>query len=351
MTTTTGPGRSPFRRTLQAMRPILGTSLLILVAGFLWNVAVATWQHKRNPVPGAFYSVGGTLMHIDCRGTGSPTLVLEAAASAPWSEWRNVEPALSRITQVCAYDRAGHGWSPPRSGPRDAVTIVRELHSLLDQAGVKRPFVLAGHSAGGLYVREYSREFPTGLAGVALIESSSPRQIDELPGFRKGYEQDKADAKRELWEDRLRVWFGWERLTGNCRVSSKDFGGWTGQYDSMACRPAFVDTDECELNYFEESSKQAGRLASFGRIPLLVITRDPNLRDGMTARGLAQIPVWQAEQEMSKSLSPLSWRVIARNSGHMVPHDRRDLIIAELTRLIGYLRGGPEPAFGSTTTE
>jgi pimeloyl-ACP methyl ester carboxylesterase len=90
-------------------------------------------------------------MHIDCSGTGSPPVVLEAAASAPWSQWRKVQPELSRITQDCSCDSAGHGWSKPREGARDAETIVRELHSLLDKAGVKRPFVLAGLSAGGLY--------------------------------------------------------------------------------------------------------------------------------------------------------------------------------------------------------
>ena len=131
---------------------------------------------------------------------------------------------------------------------------------------------MAGHSAGGLFVREYAREFPADVAGVALIESSSPRQIDELPGFLASYEEDKQDAERELWEDRLSVWSGWQRLLGRCHVLAKDFPGWAGQYNAMACRPDYVDTDESELNYFKESSKQAGRLTSFGRIPLVVIT-------------------------------------------------------------------------------
>jgi pimeloyl-ACP methyl ester carboxylesterase len=188
--------------------------VLLLLALTLWSLAMAKWQHARNPVPGNFYTVEGLQMHIDCSGSGSPAVVLEAGSSAPWSLWRKVQPEVSQITRVCSYDRAGHGWSEPRKGPRDAETIVRELHSLLDKAGVKRPFILAGHSAGGLYVREYAREFPSDLAGASLIESSSPRQIDELPGFRAGYEKDKEGAKRELWDDRLRVWSGWERLLG-----------------------------------------------------------------------------------------------------------------------------------------
>ena len=116
----------------------------------------------------------------------------------------------------------------------------------------------------------------------------------------------------------------------------------------MACRPDYVDTDECALDYFELSSKQAGRLTGFGSEPLLVITRDPNKRDGMSPRVVAQSPIGEREQEESKSLSPLSWRVIARNSGHMVPLDRPDLIFTEMSYLIGYLRGGSAPPFGTT---
>jgi pimeloyl-ACP methyl ester carboxylesterase len=343
-------GHRSFGRSVARVAAISAAfCVLLLLTLSLWNLVMAKWQHAHSPVPGNFYTVEGLQMHIDCSGTGSPAVVMEAAASAPWSLWRKVQPELSQITRVCSYDRAGHGWSEPRKGSRDAEMIVRELHSLLDKAGMKGPFVLAGHSAGGLYVREYAREFPAEVAGVALIESSSPQQLDEVPGFRASYEQDKRDAKRKLWEDRLRVWSGWERLLGHCHVPAKDFPGWAGQYNAMACRPDYVDTDESELSYFEESFKQAGRLVSLGSIPLLVISRDPNLqRAGMTERQMSQQPVLAREQEAFKSLSPLSWRVIARNSGHMVPLDRPDVIVAEITRLVDYIRGGATPPFGST---
>jgi len=100
----------------------------------LWNLAAAKWQHERNPVPGNFYTVEGLQMHIDCSGTGSPPVVLEAAASAPWSQWRKAQPELSRITQVCSYDRAGHGSrcalisSNPVSGQRQAPVGLGDLN-------------------------------------------------------------------------------------------------------------------------------------------------------------------------------------------------------------------------------
>jgi pimeloyl-ACP methyl ester carboxylesterase len=318
----------------------LAACLLFFVVLSVWNVVAEGRWKQQHPVPGYFYSIEGKQMHIVCAGTRSPTVVLESAASARWLQWRKVQPELSQVTRVCSYDRAGHGWSEPRNRSRDAETIARELHSLLEHAAVKRPFVFASESAGGLYVREYGREFPAEIAGVALIESSSPQQIDELPGFRASWEEDKRDAQRKLWEDRLHVWSGWERLLGHC----------TSRTNAVDCRPGYVDMDANELPYFEESSQQAGRLKSFGNVPLLIVTGEKEIMAGNTAEDSVQGAVWDREQEASKSLSPLSWRVIARGSGHIVPIDRPDVVIAEITRMISYLRGGPEPPFGSTTT-
>jgi pimeloyl-ACP methyl ester carboxylesterase len=346
----------PFIQRIARMVGILAGSCLLLLLGLsLWNLAVTEWQHAHNPVAGDFYSVEGRQMHIYCTGTGSPTVIMEAGASATWLAWRRVQPELSQLTRVCSYDRAGHGWSEPRPGPRDAQTIARELHALLDQAGVQRPLVLAGHSAGGLYLREYARAFPAEVAGVVFIDSSSPQQVDELPGWRASYEQDKQARGRELLLEKLRVWSGWQRLMGRCRVLPSDEAevqGFVGQYNAMMCRPAYVGGEDNELIYFEETFKQAGRLTSFGNVPLLIISRDTDQRrEGMTANSIAGQPVWAREQETLKSLSPLSWSVIARGAGHSVHHDRLDLVVAEMTLLIRYLRGGPAPPFGTTTIE
>jgi len=117
----------------------------------------------------------------------------------------------------------------------------------------------------------------------------------------------------------------------------------------MACRPRYVDSDESELSDFEKSCGEAARLTSFGNIPLLIISRDPDLpRVGMTDRQIAQEVVWNREQEELKSLSALSWRVIAHGSGHMVPQSRPDVIIREITVLVSYPSGGPTPPFGTT---
>jgi pimeloyl-ACP methyl ester carboxylesterase len=345
--------RSFTQKSARIVGILAGSLLLALAALSLWNLAVTKWQHARNPVPGDFYSIDRRLMHLSCSGAGSPTVVIEAGASANSLGWQGVQTKLSQLTRVCTYDRAGHGWSQPRTGPRDAEAIARELHALLDQARVQRPLVLTGHSAGGLYVREYAREFPGEVAGVVLIDASSPQQIDELPGWRKSYEADKQDFARQLRWEKLRVWSGWERLMGRCHnAPSLELRYLAGQYDAEMCRPEYVGGEDAEFLYFETTCRQAARLSSFGNVPLLVISQDPGRRsEGMTPEAIAGNAVWAREQEALKSLSSRSWRVVARGAGHGVQHDRLDLVVAQMSRLIAYLRGGAAPPFGSTVIE
>jgi pimeloyl-ACP methyl ester carboxylesterase len=332
---------------------VVGLLVFLLFVPALWNITVATWQHARNPVPGHLYSVTGRWMHIECSGTGPPTVVIEVAASASWLAWQGVQRQLSQTTAVCTYDRAGHGWSEPRLGSRDAVTIVGELHALLNAAGVEPPLVLAGHSAGGLYVLEYAREFPKETAAVGLIDASSPRQIDELPGWRASYEEEKRERDRQLWKERLAVWSGWDRLLGHCRNDpSPELQDLAGQYNALMCRPTYVGGDESEFIDFEATANEAARLTTLGHIPLLVISRDIR-RPGAEndADAIVEDAVWDREQERFKNLSPLSWRVIARGAGHSVQHDRLDVVVKEMTMLVRAMRGGPAPPYGSTVTE
>lgn len=309
-------------------------------------------MHWKNPVPGSFYSVGGYQMHIQCSGSGLPTVVMEAAATASWLAWRRVQPQLSQQTRVCSYDRAGHGWSDLRPGPRDADHIVGELHDLLNQAGIERPLVLVGHSAGGLYARAYAGRFPGEVAGVALLDASSPRQLDVLPGWRAAFEQNRRDHSARLRWEKLRVWSGWERLMGRCSVEdSGEAPDIVGQYAAMMCRPTFIGGEDSEYAYFEETSRQAARVANLGTLPLLIISRDPAAEEDSSSETMAQERAWDQEQERMRALSPLSWRVVARGSGHAVHHARLELVVSEARLLIDYVGGGAAPPFGTTVVK
>jgi pimeloyl-ACP methyl ester carboxylesterase/MFS family permease len=327
-----------------------GACLLLLLPLSAWNLEMTEWQHMHNPAPGDFYSVEGRQMHLYCSGAGSPTIVIEAGLGNDWLNAQEVQPELSRLTRVCTYDRSGLGWSEPRSGPRDAATIARQLHALLDAAGVQRPLVLTGHSGGGIYVREFASEFPAEVVGVVLVDSASPQQFEELPGFRDSYEEFVRSAPGKLRWKKLRVWSGLQRLAGRCQGRPpEDLKDMAAQYDAEKCRTDYEGGDAGEYVDFAEAAKQVAHHTTLGGKPLLILSEDPDRRTEETSSAeVAVFQAWDREQEALKSLSPMSWRVIARGSAHGIYQARPDAVVAEMSRLIVYLRGGPAPEFGST---
>jgi pimeloyl-ACP methyl ester carboxylesterase len=138
-------------------------------------------------MPGRLVDVGDHQLHISCTGSGSPTVVLEAGLgdiSAVMAGW--IAPNVAATTRVCVYDRAGRGWSESADGPQDGEQTATDLHTLLANAGESGPYVLAGHSAGGIYVLNFAKLFPQDTAGMVLLDSMHPEQYERMaswPGF------------------------------------------------------------------------------------------------------------------------------------------------------------------------
>jgi hypothetical protein len=185
------------------------------------------------------------------------------------------------------------------------------------------------------------------------MDSVSPRQFDELPGFRISYDDFLRVEPRKLWWEKARVWSGLQRLAGHCHGRPpKDLVSMTGQYDAEKCRPAYIGADFGEYLDLEMASRQAARLTSLRGKPLLILSRDPDLRTGqMNLEDVKVLVAWDREQEALKSLSQMNWRVIARGSGHDIYDTRPDVFIGEVTRLLTYLHDGRAPQFGTTTIE
>jgi pimeloyl-ACP methyl ester carboxylesterase len=126
------------------------------------------------PPPGQLIDVGGHRLHLNCTGSGSPTVVLEPGLGevSPAMAW--IASAVAHDTRVCVYDRAGRGWSDPADGPEDATQIAADLHTLLNRGHIPGPYVLAGHSFGGLYVLTFAATYPDQVAGLVLLDSTAP---------------------------------------------------------------------------------------------------------------------------------------------------------------------------------
>ncbi len=162
--------------------PVLGALLLASVGGAYESVAVAG-ETRTSAMPGHLYDVGGYRLHLDCTGTGSPTVVLQSGMAETSPYWARIAPAVATNTRVCAYDRAGQGWSDRSPHAADGTQTARDLHALLTAAHEEGPFVLVGHSSGGVYALNYAADYSDQVAGLVLLDSSSPRQVELVPSF------------------------------------------------------------------------------------------------------------------------------------------------------------------------
>ena len=151
------------------------------------TVACAGQRARRdpNPVvlgPGHLVAIGdGRSLYLHCECTGSPTVILEAGFGGNSDDWSEVQGPLGRATRTCAYDRAGLGSSLPIPGVHDAADEIADLDLLLEAADIPPPYVLVGHSYGGLLVRLFAHANPFVTAGVVLVDSDRSRGLP-LPG-------------------------------------------------------------------------------------------------------------------------------------------------------------------------
>ena len=172
------------RRILRWIRKAVLWSLVVLlvalVVGAIYQ-AIGTEIDQREAFPGSgeMVDVGEHRVHLNCLGQGSPTVVLDGGwgyTSVEWSGW--VQPEEAEHTRVCAYDRAGMGWSEPAPSPLDANRVASDLHTLLQKADEEGPYVLVGHSLAGLYSRIYAKRYPEEVAGMVLVDSTHPDQFE-----------------------------------------------------------------------------------------------------------------------------------------------------------------------------
>lgn len=160
-------------RSRWLLYPVLGVLALLAVGGALEAVVEAT-DDSRSTAGGELVDVGGHRLFVACTGAGSPTVVLESGLGEGATYWARIAPEVASTTRVCSYDRAGRGRSEPAGAPRDGAAIARDLHALLAAAGIPGPYVLAGHSSGGVYVRVFAAAYPAEVAGVVLLDAQSP---------------------------------------------------------------------------------------------------------------------------------------------------------------------------------
>lgn len=310
--------------------------------------AIALHHFRAHP-PGQMYLVNGHRMRIDCTGSGSPTIVLDAGLGNDGLIWGGVQPVLAKTTRVCSYDRAGFGWSEALPPPRDADHIAAELHGLLAAAGIGGPIVLMGHSIAGIYIRDYATRYPEQVAGLIFVDGSTPLQ-NRQPVFKA------LDAKGQPWYSVLvnqgAFALGLPRLFRQC---SRNFPGFEPRAATLQaedlCHEQFGSID-AEEDSFDRSGEETVHTGPYGAIPILILSNDP-AKHGDERRLADATKAWNQMQEDLKKLSMRSRRIIAKGSTHYIQLDRPELIEREVPLFIQQIRGtASQPSdYGSTSTE
>jgi pimeloyl-ACP methyl ester carboxylesterase len=319
-----------------------------------FNAVAQLWFRAHNPPPGETYLVNGHKMHMNCTGSGSPTIVLDAGLGNDSLIWGGVQPVLSRTTRVCSYDRAGFGWSDALPAPRDADHIAVELHELLLQAKVSGPIVLMGHSIAGIYMRDYATRYPADLAGIVFVDASTPLQ-DENPAFKAMASRGPMQWSR-VWLARSGLIVGLPRLMGQCSQPIRGFEAHAGKLQAEDSCHLHIGAVSAELDSFNRSGQETVHTGPYGALPILIFSQDPakSLPKQNPPRQLVGVEqAWNLMQEDLKRLSTRSLRIIAKGSSHLVQIDRAELIENEVPLFIEQIRGTvPQPTdYGSTVTE
>lgn len=278
------------RRDLTGPGRWLVTAVLVILAtasagAGVRNVTTDSFA-STYPAPGVVRSVGDHDLHIACRGHGRPTVVLISGLGEFSASWARIRDGVSPTTRVCAYDRAGQGWSDDVAHPQDGIAAAEDLHVLLATAGETGPFVLVGHSIGGPYSMTYADRYPDEVAGMVLLDSTSPHQFDAIPNYPVQY----ALMRRAygVLPTLARMGLG-VVLTGSHLPA-----GDAAPVDAMSATPRAGRNARDELSALPVVFRQAQALTSLGDRPLVVLTSAENARD---------TDGWTTAQEQMTALS------------------------------------------------
>jgi pimeloyl-ACP methyl ester carboxylesterase len=290
-------------------------------------------------------------MHIDCTGSGSPIIVLDAGLGNDAITWAAVQPVLARTTRVCAYDRAGFGLSQARPTSCDADHIADELHGLLLEAKVTGPILLMGHSIAGIYIRDYATRYPEDVAGMVFVDGSTP-MFQDNPAIKAMMGNGPPPWAVVVAKAAFIV--GVPRLLGRCSHTRAGLDAQDAQLQAEDFCEMHVQASLGESGNIERSGLETVHTGPYGALPILIFSHDPakSLATENASQKMAE-PVWEQMQEDLKKLSTRSRRIIAKGSSHYIQNDRPDLIEKEVPLFIRQIRGtAPQPTnYGSTITE
>jgi pimeloyl-ACP methyl ester carboxylesterase len=301
---------------------VLISALVLAATGAAFEALAEYHDRQAFPQRGRLWNVGGYRLNLDCSSPaaqGGPTVILESGAGEPGREWALVQPQIAEFTQVCSYDRAGYGWSDPGPQPRTSGRMAQELHSLLAAAGVSPPYILVGHSLGGLNVRLYAARYPEETAAVVLVDASHPDQ--ESRGF-------KPVISPLAWVEPILLRLGISRALFMLDGAAKLPGPLHDELKCLMLQDKAIVANLDEVRSFSESAAEVRAAGNLGNKPLVVLTaeysalRRPELRR-----------VWLNELQPDLVRLSSNARQELIPSGHYIPLQQPQAVVEAVRQL------------------
>lgn len=300
---------------------IFGLVILVgmLTLGITFEIVASLRDRYRfRQPPGERVAVGASQLHLVRKGTrppDQPAVVLEAGIGGNWLDWELVLPEIANMTQVVAYDRAGYGWSERGANPRTPEAIVAELHALLHHAGIEPPYILVGHSFGGIYVRLFAATYPDAVAGLILVDASHPDMIEQ---------QDTQAELRRLRNVAIAKRIGFLRLIIRRVLYRADylFGDSKPRYIAFN----MLDSDNVQREarpLFERGITLPDRV----EVPLTVISRETDDEIGAEKK-------WSDYQAQLVALHPQAHHIISEKSSHYIALSEPELIVGAVRTML-----------------
>ena len=327
--------------------------VFVIAAGVGYQVVQTAADLQRFPPPGKLITIApGRRLHLDCRGSGTPTVILEAGIAASSLSWSRVQPFVAQFARVCSYDRGGLAWSDPSAPPLTASHMASQLHALLGAAALPPKYVLVGHSFGGFVVLSYASRFLDDVAGLVLVDPIYPNEWLNLTS------EQRFRLRGGVFLSRFGAVFartGAVRAclsmlasgsTGVPKAMAKLFGSdasatldrlvgevqklppevWPAVRAHWSQPKSFVSMAG-HLGSLTKSARELSRsLRPFGNLPMIVISAE------------SQPLACKAEHQGLAALSTRGQHVVARGTGHWVHLDDGPLVVEAIRSVVAAAR-------------
>lgn len=321
---------------------IVAFIMVTTIAGAIYEQIGRQQAARDFPPPGQLVDIGGRRLHIDCRGSGSPTVVFESGLDINGSlSWSLVHPKIAETTRACAYSRAGILWSDPHDAPQNGISVVEDLHTALTKSGEQGPFLLVGHSLGGSYIMTYTKYFSAAVAGLVFVDTSHPDQIQRF----KALNVPLFSAETYLFKvGALLNWTGIVRAVAPLydRVPHQPVQDdrIVKAYASTSLGPMMKEQDALEQTFAEE-----GTFRQLGDRPLVVLTAmKPYPPDFLAELNLTEEQgrkihdvINQLHDEQA-AWSSNSRHQLVSDASHYIQFDRPDVVIAAIQSVVESVR-------------